>query len=176
MTWPYLLQGEDAAILGTVGALTDCLQRPGGCAVVPGIPSDQYTLTLITSLVGGVVFGYSLRLEPSGILVALTALCTLCSATSSFAHTGKTVFQQASMLQVQCVGNGSGHFCLLRCGVPCSSTLGLDPLSAGRRILCQCWAMLLASWQQQLWCSSLLFFLKVLLRALCGRRKINDPI
>lgn len=60
------LQGEDAAILGTVGALTDCLQRPGGCAVVPGIPSDQYTLTLITSLVGGVVFGYSLRLEPSG--------------------------------------------------------------------------------------------------------------
>lgn len=60
------MQGEDAAILGTVGALTDCLQRPGGCAVVPGIPSDQYTLTVITSLVGGVVFGYSLRLEPSG--------------------------------------------------------------------------------------------------------------
>lgn len=59
-------EGEDAAILGTVGALSECLQRPGGCAVVPGIPSDQYTLTLITSLVGGVVFGYSLRLEPSG--------------------------------------------------------------------------------------------------------------
>lgn len=59
-------EGEDAAILGTVGALTDCLQRPGGCAVVPGIPSDQYTLTFITSFVGGIVFGYSLRLEPSG--------------------------------------------------------------------------------------------------------------
>ncbi len=65
---PVMQQGEDAAILGTVGALSECLQRPGGCAVVPGIPSDQYTLTLITSLVGGVVFGYSLRLEPSGML------------------------------------------------------------------------------------------------------------
>lgn len=81
------LQGEDAAILGTVGALTDCLQRPAGCAVVPGIPSDQYTLTLITSLVGGVVFGYSLRLEPSGaskynpyLHVVCTARSIMCSA------------------------------------------------------------------------------------------------
>ena len=83
-----LLQGEDAAILGTVGALSDCLQRPGGCAVVPGIPSDQYTLTLITSLVGGVVFGYSLRLEPSGTLFPIPApgeTSYLCFRASPFA-------------------------------------------------------------------------------------------
>lgn len=70
------MQGEDASVQGTVEALSDCLQRPGGCAVVPGLPSDQYTLTLITSCVGGVVFGYSLRLPPSG--ETSTLLCEMC--------------------------------------------------------------------------------------------------
>lgn len=77
------LQGEDAAVQGTVGALSDCLQRPDGCAVVPGLPSDQYALTLITSCVGGIVFGYSLRLPPSGENINATAtLLTGCFKSS----------------------------------------------------------------------------------------------
>jgi energy-converting hydrogenase Eha subunit A len=29
----------------------------GGCLVVPGLPKEQWILTLVTSVVGGVVFG-----------------------------------------------------------------------------------------------------------------------
>ena len=60
------VQGEFAAVLNTVDALADCLERPGGCAVVPGLPSDQYNLTLGTSILGGLVAGYASRLQPDG--------------------------------------------------------------------------------------------------------------
>lgn len=60
------LQGESAAVLSTIDALATCLERPGGCAVVPGLPSDQYNLTLGTSILGGLVAGYASRLQPDG--------------------------------------------------------------------------------------------------------------
>ena len=63
------LQGESAAVLNALGALTECLERPGGCAVVPGLPEDQYKLTLITSVLGGFVAGYASRLEAQGKLL-----------------------------------------------------------------------------------------------------------
>ncbi len=78
-------------MLNAVGALAECLERPQGCAVVPGLPQNQwglhlilhffasivtcceraphvcrYQLTLITSVLGGLVFGYASRLQPEG--------------------------------------------------------------------------------------------------------------
>ena len=69
------LQGESAAVLNTVDALAGCLERPGGCAVVPGLPTDQYKLTLGTSILGGLVAGYASRLQPDG--TQLQAACML---------------------------------------------------------------------------------------------------
>ena len=60
------LQGESAAVLSTIDALATCLEKPGGCAVVPGLPTDQYNLTLGTSILGGLVAGYASRLQPDG--------------------------------------------------------------------------------------------------------------
>lgn len=34
--------------------------------MVPGLPSDQYNLTLGTSILGGIVAGYASRLQPDG--------------------------------------------------------------------------------------------------------------
>ncbi len=59
-------QGESAAVLNTTDALVECLEKPGGCAVVPGLPEDQYKLTLGTSILGGLVAGYASRLQPDG--------------------------------------------------------------------------------------------------------------
>jgi hypothetical protein len=51
-------QGYDQSILSAIDAITTCLAQDG-CAVVPGIPQEQWILTLITSIVGGVVFGFA---------------------------------------------------------------------------------------------------------------------
>ena len=51
-------QGYDQSILSAIDAITTCLDQDG-CAVVPGIPQEQWILTLITSIVGGVVFGFA---------------------------------------------------------------------------------------------------------------------
>jgi len=50
--------GEDQSILQAIDSLKVCLRR-GGCKVVPGLPREQWILTLITSTVGGVVFGFA---------------------------------------------------------------------------------------------------------------------
>jgi hypothetical protein len=51
-------QGYDQSILSAIDAITICLAKDG-CTVVPGIPQEQWILTLITSIVGGVVFGFA---------------------------------------------------------------------------------------------------------------------
>ena len=50
--------GEDISILSALESLKGCL-RQGGCQVVPGLPREQWILTLITSVVGGLVFGFA---------------------------------------------------------------------------------------------------------------------
>lgn len=50
--------GEDQAILSALNSVENCL-RQGGCLVVPGLPREQWILTLITSTVGGVIFGFA---------------------------------------------------------------------------------------------------------------------
>ena len=51
-------QGYNQSILSSIDAIVTCLDRDG-CAVVPGIPQEQWVLTLITSIVGGIIFGFA---------------------------------------------------------------------------------------------------------------------
>jgi len=48
--------GEDQAIIQSITTVEGCL-RDGGCRVVPGLPREQWILTLITSALGGVICG-----------------------------------------------------------------------------------------------------------------------
>ena len=57
--------GEDGAVLGAVKALETCLER-GGCAVVPGLPREQWILTLVTSILGGVICGFAAQPRKEG--------------------------------------------------------------------------------------------------------------
>lgn len=50
--------GEDRSIIEALESVQGCL-RQGGCQVVPGLPREQWILTLITSLIGGVVLGFA---------------------------------------------------------------------------------------------------------------------
>ncbi|MDY6940496.1 MAG: TPM domain-containing protein [Cyanobacteriota bacterium] len=50
--------GEAQSILQSLKSVEGCL-RQGGCNVVPGLPREQWILTLITSLLGGVVLGFA---------------------------------------------------------------------------------------------------------------------
>ncbi|MEO0538830.1 MAG: TPM domain-containing protein [Cyanobacteria bacterium P01_A01_bin.123] len=57
--------GEDNAILDALGSLETCL-RQGGCNVVPGLPREQWILTLITSILGGVICGFAAHPRKQG--------------------------------------------------------------------------------------------------------------
>ncbi|MGD1907534.1 MAG: TPM domain-containing protein [Leptolyngbyaceae cyanobacterium] len=61
--------GEDRAIIETVDALETCL-RQGGCVVVPGLPQEQWVLTLVTSIVGGLVCGFAGHPRQPGQVIA----------------------------------------------------------------------------------------------------------
>lgn len=57
--------GEDGSILSALESIQTCL-RQGGCNVVPGLPQEQWILTLITSIIGGIVFGFAAQPRQSG--------------------------------------------------------------------------------------------------------------
>jgi hypothetical protein len=61
--------GEDRAIVESLESIEGCL-RQGGCRVVPGLPREQWILTLITSCLGGVVCGFAAQPRKPGQLVA----------------------------------------------------------------------------------------------------------
>ena len=50
--------GEDNAIIDSLEAVKTCLVK-GGCNVVPGLPKEQWWLTLTTSVLGGVICGFA---------------------------------------------------------------------------------------------------------------------
>ena len=50
--------GQNTAISEALNVVQGCL-RQGGCNVVPGIPREQWILTLVTSIAGGVIFGFA---------------------------------------------------------------------------------------------------------------------
>lgn len=51
-------EGEDQSIIQSLESIKTCL-RQGGCNVVPGLPREQWILTLITSALGGVICGFA---------------------------------------------------------------------------------------------------------------------
>lgn len=50
--------GENNAIVEALDTVKGCLLQ-GGCRVVPGLPKEQWILTLVTSIVGGVICGFA---------------------------------------------------------------------------------------------------------------------
>ncbi|MFN9175473.1 MAG: TPM domain-containing protein [Synechocystis sp.] len=50
--------GENLAITEALDTVKSCLLK-GGCNVVPGLPREQWILTLVTSIVGGLIFGFA---------------------------------------------------------------------------------------------------------------------
>lgn len=50
--------GEDQSIIQAIQSLEGCL-RKGGCNVVPGLPREQWILTLVCSALGGVIMGFA---------------------------------------------------------------------------------------------------------------------
>lgn len=61
--------GENNAITSALDTVAGCLTQ-GGCQVVPGLPQEQWILTLITSVAGGVVCGLAAIPRKKGQLVA----------------------------------------------------------------------------------------------------------
>ncbi|MGB3138012.1 MAG: TPM domain-containing protein [Nodosilinea sp.] len=61
--------GEDNSILSALESIQGCL-RQGGCNVVPGLPQEQWVLTLITSVVGGVICGFAAHPRQPGQVLA----------------------------------------------------------------------------------------------------------
>jgi hypothetical protein len=51
-------EGYDRSILSSINAIETCLANDG-CKVVPGLPKEQWILTLLTSILGGFIFGYA---------------------------------------------------------------------------------------------------------------------
>ncbi len=51
--------GENAAIVQSLETVKGCLVAPGGCNVVPGLPREQWILTLVSSIVGGLICGFA---------------------------------------------------------------------------------------------------------------------
>ncbi|MBP0020673.1 MAG: TPM domain-containing protein [Cyanobacteria bacterium SBLK] len=61
--------GENASIVGAMETVATCLTS-GGCNVVPGLPREQWILTLITSVLGGLVCGFAAIPRKEGQVVA----------------------------------------------------------------------------------------------------------
>jgi energy-converting hydrogenase Eha subunit A len=62
-------QGEDQAILQAMETVKTCLLQ-GGCGVVPGLPREQWILTLITSIIGGIICGFAAQPRSKGEVIA----------------------------------------------------------------------------------------------------------
>jgi TPM domain len=57
--------GEDGAILDSLDTVKGCLLK-GGCTVVPGLPQEQWLLTLVSSILGGVICGVAAQPRKEG--------------------------------------------------------------------------------------------------------------
>ncbi len=61
--------GENNSIAESLETVADCL-RDGGCNVVPGLPREQWILTLVTSILGGAICGLAAIPRRPGQLIA----------------------------------------------------------------------------------------------------------
>ena len=68
--------GEDGAVIDAIHSVKICLEK-GGCEVVPGLPKEQYIWTLSTSILGGLVAGFSAAPRKKGQIVSIGFLALL---------------------------------------------------------------------------------------------------
>ena len=68
--------GEDGAVLDAINSVKICLER-GGCQVVPGLPKEQYLWTLSTSILGGLIAGFSAAPRKKNELISIGFLALL---------------------------------------------------------------------------------------------------
>lgn len=61
--------GENNAIVAALNAVKGCLVQ-GGCNVVPGLPREQWILTLLSSVLGGVILGIAAIPRKEGQVIA----------------------------------------------------------------------------------------------------------
>ena len=61
--------GENNAIVEALESVKGCLLK-NGCTAVPGLPQEQWILTLISSIVGGVILGVAVIPRKEGQLIA----------------------------------------------------------------------------------------------------------
>jgi hypothetical protein len=61
--------GQDEAVIDTLESVKTCL-RLGGCQVVPGLPKEQWILTLATSILGGIICGFAAQPRKPGQVFA----------------------------------------------------------------------------------------------------------
>ncbi|MGF1538451.1 MAG: TPM domain-containing protein [Elainellaceae cyanobacterium] len=61
--------GEDGSIVSALESIEYCI-RQNGCSAVPGLPREQWILTLITSVVGGVICGFAAQPRKEGQAIA----------------------------------------------------------------------------------------------------------
>ena len=61
--------GEDGAIIDAISSVKTCLEK-GGCEIVPGLPKEQWILTLSTSILGGLISGFAAYPRKEGQLIA----------------------------------------------------------------------------------------------------------
>ena len=68
--------GEDGAVLDAINSVKLCLDK-GGCQVVPGLPREQYLWTLSTSILGGLVAGFSAAPRKENEIISIGFLALL---------------------------------------------------------------------------------------------------
>ena len=68
--------GEDGSVIAAINSVKLCLER-GGCEVVPGLPKEQYIWTLCTSILGGLVAGFSAAPRKEGQFISVGFLALL---------------------------------------------------------------------------------------------------
>ena len=68
--------GEDGAVLDAINSVKICLEK-GGCQVVPGLPKEQYLWTLSTSILGGLIAGFSAAPRKKNELISIGFLALL---------------------------------------------------------------------------------------------------
>ena len=61
--------GENNAIVAALDTVKGCL-RQDGCNVVPGLPQEQWILTLVSSIIGGVILGAAIIPRQEGQIIA----------------------------------------------------------------------------------------------------------
>jgi len=61
--------GENQSIVDAIDTIKSCLVQ-GGCKVVPGLPREQWILTLITSTLGGIICGFASIPRKEGQVIA----------------------------------------------------------------------------------------------------------